>query len=113
MLKTKAVLDSPGEYDVWALFRANAERDWRLRAGLKIDQMLLFRQKSCQQLTADDAVDGWEHRLGVYRAYLGRVTVQSTEAIDVFADDAATDADGKTPTCYLGVAYAKVTRNRE
>lgn len=112
MLRTRAIPDAAGTYDVWAYFWGRPTADWRLRAGLNSDELLTFRQSAAQQVnprTIDSAsIQQAADSTFLYQAYVGRAMVDDGEPIDVFVDDHATTDDGSQRTWYDGIGYARV-----
>lgn len=120
-LKTQVIVPAAGTYDVWVNFWGNptASADWRIRAGLSVDGMQLFRSMACKQVESGD------HDVGLtlsatgntflYQAYLGRVQVSSSNTFDVLVDDDAarvgttnTLVGDYSRTWYDGISYASV-----
>jgi hypothetical protein len=119
-LKTQVTLTTEGTYDVWVNFWANPDYDWRIKAGLSIDNMLIFRQMASQQVESGDhhstltlIGDGNTY---LYQAYLGRVQALANETIEVFVDDESIETGTPnnfigdvTRTWYDGVSYARLS----
>jgi hypothetical protein len=120
-LKTRVAVPQPGTYDVWVNFWANPSpgNDWRVKAGLSLNNMQLFRQMACKQVEAGDhdstlVLSGGGNTF-LYQAYLGRAEVSGPNTFDVFVDDSAvqvgttnTLTGGIDRTWYDGISYAKV-----
>jgi hypothetical protein len=120
-LKTQVTVPGEGTYDVWVNFWAvpTTSADWRIRAGLSLDGMQLFRSMACKQVEDGDhdsrLVLTGSGNVFLYQAYLGRVQVSGSNMLNVFVDDSAVqvattgtlrgDVDR---TCYDGVSYAGV-----
>jgi hypothetical protein len=120
-LRTRVEVPGPGTYDVlvnfWGVPTTSA--DWRVKAGLSLDRMQLFRSTSCKEVEDGDhdaklTLSGTGNTF-LYQAYLGRVEVSTSNEIDVFVDDEAVRVGTTGPTVgdnsrtwYDGVSYAKV-----
>jgi hypothetical protein len=114
-LKTAVAVPQVGVYDVWVNFWADPAADWRVRAGLSVDGMQVFRQMACKQVGAGDHSSVLVLNSGsayLYQAYLGRVHLTSGNTFDVFIDDYAVQTGtagtliGNTArTWYDGISY--------
>jgi len=118
-LRTRITVPQTGSYDIWINFWANPAADWRIKAGLAIDQLQIFRQAACKQVEAGDhntslvltgAGDTY-----LYQAYLGRVHIDGNNTFYVFVDDHAVQTGtsgtliGNTArTWYDGISYASL-----
>ncbi|HTY38592.1 MAG TPA: T9SS type A sorting domain-containing protein [Bacteroidota bacterium] len=118
-LKTRVSVPRAGSYDVWVNFWGNpiATADWRVKAGLSLDGMQLFRQMACKEVDDGDhdskLVLTGSGNIFLYQAYLGRVQVAASNSFDVFVDDSAyqvattgTLRGDVNRTYYDGVSYA-------
>jgi hypothetical protein len=131
MLLTQIDAPGEGEYDVFVHFWSGNEHpaEWRLQAALDLDgdgdptdeQMVVFERLGTQasQLGEFDTVVLIEESdRALYRGYVGRITLEDGDAINVFIDDLPTtdivDIPGVTSpnsnwrTWYDGVSYASV-----
>jgi hypothetical protein len=120
-LETRVTIPQAGTYDVWVNFWANPStgNDWRIKAGLSVSNMQLFRQMACKQVEAGDhstalVLSGGGNTF-LYQAYLGRVQISANDTLTVFVDDEAIQTGttgtlvGNTcRTWYDGISYAKV-----
>jgi predicted secreted protein len=123
-LKTLVAIPEAGTYDIWVNFWANPDFDWRIKAGLSIDGMQLFRQMACKQ------VDEWDYDTAIvriesgntflYQAYLGRIQASDNDTFEVFVDDEAimtgtqnTPMGDTARTWYDGISYARIYENEE
>ncbi|MBN2424874.1 MAG: T9SS type A sorting domain-containing protein [Calditrichaceae bacterium] len=118
-LKTTVNLPEEGKYDFWINFWANPEYDWRIKAGLFIDDMQIFRQMASTQVEDGDhsstlVLTGGGNTY-LYQAYLGRIQVESADSVEIFIDDHAiqTGTTGtligdQARTWYDGISYANV-----
>ncbi len=118
-LRTRAAVASPGTYDVWVNFWANPSADWRIKAGLSQDRMMVFRQMASKQVEAGERASALTlsgaGNTYLYQAYLGRVQLSAGETLTVFVDDEATQTGtlntlvGNTcRTWYDGISYARI-----
>lgn len=120
ILRTTLSLPGAGTYDLWVNFWGKPGADWRIKAGLDTNQMRVFRQMACKQVEAGDHTTPLEitniaENAYLYQAYVGRVTVTTSETVSVFVDDEAIATGTTGPltgntvrTWYDGVSYAKV-----
>jgi len=111
-LKTTLTGLSEGTHDVFAFFWANPSEDWRIRAGLSLDDMQVSRAAFSQQAELvhfDGPITISDTTVALYRAYLGRVQVVAGQSVDVFIDDAVGSSGGTRRTWYDGLGYAAVT----
>ena len=116
-LKTQVIVPEEGIYDVWVNFWANPDYDWRIKAGLSIDNMQIFRQMASKQVENGDHHSTLTLRGSgntyLYQAYLGRVPALANLTIEVYVDDESIQT-GTTNTFigdiartwYDGVSYA-------
>lgn len=110
-LKTTVRSLRAGTYDVFSFFWADADEDWRIRAGFPLDDLLLFRARASQRAEAahfDRPVTVSAGGMGLYRAYVGRVEIAEGAAISVVIDDSVSKAGGHDRTWYDGVGVARV-----
>lgn len=116
-LLTESTVEFEGIYDVWVLFWADPEQDWRVRAGFSSDRMTLFRQKAAQSVQQEhfNAPMTLETEAGqrLYRGYVGRVPLAAGESFSLYVGGAATQNDGSQRTWYDGVAIARIHQNRD
>lgn len=109
-LKTSVSGMDAGTYDVFAFFWSDVNQDWQIRAGLALDNLLLFRMRGSQQVSDDDFAASLvldEGTRSLYRAYLGRVDLSEEPTIDVFIDDST--GSGEQSVWYEGIGYALIT----
>jgi len=100
-----------GTYDVFAFFWSPTSEDWRVRAGFAQDHTLVFRRRTCQRAVPGqfaNTVDTGKSELGLYRAYVGRRTVQAGKSIAVVVQGVV----GKERTAFDGVGVARVVSGR-
>jgi hypothetical protein len=117
MLKTNISVPDEGIYDIWINFWANPDYDWRIKAGLSVNTLQIFRQMACKQ------VENGEHNTPLilsgngntylYQAYLGRIRDPANNTFGVFVDDeaiqvgtSATSVGDIARTWYDGISYA-------
>ncbi len=116
-LKTHVTIPIAGTYNVWVNFWANPDADWRIKAGLFINRMQLFRQMACKQVESSDydstLVLTGSGNTFLYQAYLGRVQVLDDDSFEVFVDDEAIRIGTENTlvgdidrTWYDGISYA-------
>ncbi len=117
VIKTQATGIEEGTYDIWVNFWANPDDDWRIKAGLSQDNMQIFRQMACKQVMSEDhdteLVLTGEDNTFLYQTYLGRVTIEADDTLNVFIDDEAImvgSADSEVGdicrTWYDGISYS-------
>jgi hypothetical protein len=120
-LRTQIQIPSAGTYDVWVNFWAvpATNADWRIKAGLSLAGMQLFRSMACKQVQDGDhdsklTLSGTGNTF-LYQAYLGRVQVSASNTLDVFVDDDAirvgttgTLVGDDSRTWYDGISCASV-----
>jgi hypothetical protein len=120
-IKTQVTIPNAGTYDVWVNYWANPAADWRIKAGLSLNGMRLFRQMACKQVEPGDhdvsIVLNSTGNTFLYQAYLGRVQLGSNSSFDVYVDDSAVSVGSQTAlrgdivrTMYDGISYALVNR---
>jgi hypothetical protein len=119
VIRTKVAVAQGGTYDVWADFWADPAGDWRIRAGVAVDGMQVFRQKACRQVDGAEYATAPQSTAGgnfLYQAYLGRVEVAPGGSLEAVVDDfavqtgAADTRIGNTArTWYDGISYAPVS----
>jgi hypothetical protein len=120
VLKTAVTLPEAGTYDIWVNFWANPDYDWRIKAGLSIDNMRFFRQMACKEVEPDDHYEVLTLSGGgntyLYQAYLGRIQISHPQSVDVFIDDEAIETGTENTligdvarTWYDGISYANLT----
>jgi hypothetical protein len=100
-----------GTYDVFAFFFANPADDWQISAGLSLAGMRVYEQDFSGQATAgefDSAVVLTGNTVNLYKAYVGRVTLDAAGVIEVFVDDTAAATGITQRTWYDGVGIAPV-----
>ena len=121
-LLTTVHVPSQGTYDVWVNFwgAAATNADWRIMAGLAINQMQVYRQIACKTVRPGDhnsslvlTNNGTNF---LYQAYIGRAVASSSNTLSVFVDDNAIKTGttnsligGNVRTWYDGVSFAPVT----
>jgi hypothetical protein len=122
VIKTQATDIEEGTYDVWANFWANPESDWRIEAGLRPENMQIFRQMACKQVMSQDhntelVLTGGGNTF-LYQAYLGRVVIETGDTLNVFIDDEAiqtgttnTQVGDVCRTWYDGISYSHPGRH--
>ena len=107
MLRTTLVPDETGTLDVFVLFWANPDADWRVRAGLAEDDLRLFRHMASQGVGEGEHTTTLVREgstVALYRAYVGRVEAVAGQPLIVYVDDGAT-----ARTWYDGISTALVT----
>lgn len=119
VIKTQEIINVEGTYNVWVNFWANPDADWRIQAGLSLDNMQIFRQMACKQVN-DSAHTTTLELTGagntfLYQAYLGSVGFEAGDTLDVFIDDeaiqtgtASTQVGDVCRTWYDGISYVRV-----
>lgn len=121
-IMTQLTTPGSGTYDVWVDFWGNPAADWRINAGLALDNMQTYRSEKCEQVqpAAQDTslvlINNSPAVNLLYQAYVGRVVISNNLTIKVFIDDnsIATGGNGTTRagntarTWYDGISYAKV-----
>ncbi|MDE3059339.1 MAG: T9SS type A sorting domain-containing protein, partial [Bacteroidota bacterium] len=118
LIKTRVVVPE-GTYDFWVNFWGNPDEDWRIKAGLSLDHMQLFREMACRQVEAGEYQDSMDvagsGNTFLYQAYLGRIRVSNGDTVNIFVDDSAVAAGsvnsltgGAVRTWYDGISYAVV-----
>jgi hypothetical protein len=122
VIKTQVNINKTGTYDVWINFWGSPGADWRIKGGLSINSMQLFRSMACKVVDSSSyntslTLTGSTNNESVYlyQAYLGRVQVDSNNTFNVFVDDSAvqvatqnTLAGNNNRTWYDGISYAFV-----
>jgi hypothetical protein len=117
VIKTQLTDIEEGTYDVWANFWANPDYDWRIEAGLHPDSMRIFRQMANKQVANGDhnteLVLTGENNTFLYQAYLGRVSIEADDSLNVFIDDeaimvgtAGVEVGDICRTWYDGISYS-------
>jgi hypothetical protein len=119
MMKTQVNLPDGGTYDVWVNYWGvpTTAADWRINAGLSVDNIQIFRTMACKQVDSNDytikPLFSGAGNTFLYQAYLGRVS--GVRSFNVFVDDSAYKVGTTTPlagninrTWYDGVSYANV-----
>jgi len=118
-LKTDLVPDAGGTYDIWVIFWANPNEDWRIEAGLSEDGMQIFRQMACKQVEAGKHESSLVLTGGgntfLYQAYVGGTEEAAGNTITIYVDDHAiqtgtvnTLIGGTARTWYDGISYTRV-----
>jgi hypothetical protein len=121
-LATAVTVPGLGTYDLWVNFWASpaATADWRIMAGLFTNQMMLFRQMACKEVQSGDhttalVLTNTDVNAYLYQGYVGRVTVTTNTAINIFINGNAiqtgttnTLVGDSCRTWYDGISYAKV-----
>jgi hypothetical protein len=111
-LKTKIIIAAAGTYDIWINFWANPDEDWRIKAGLNVNTIQVFRQTVCKEVQPGDhdpsIVLTGAGSTFLYQAYIGRVKALSNDSIYIYIDDYAVQSGGSTRTWYDGVSYAEI-----
>jgi hypothetical protein len=118
-IKTQVDLPDAGMYDVWVNFWGvpTTSADWRIKAGLSIDNMQIFRSMACKQVDSIDyaiaPLRSGANNTFLYQAYLGRIG--GIRSFNVIVDDSAYQVGTTAPmkgdinrTWYDGVSYASV-----
>jgi hypothetical protein len=110
-----------GIYDVWINFWGKPTADWRIRAGLSPDHLMIFRHMAAQ--TADAGAYSGElltnqEDLHLYQAFVGRITKSVEGQVHyVYVDDHAVQTGttsligDEARTWYDGVTYARSARD--
>lgn len=82
-----------GTYDVWAHFWANPTSDWRLKAGLRMETLQVYRSMAARRVEAGEhsgtVILSGTGGVQLYEAYLGRVTLASGDSLAALVDDHA------------------------
>lgn len=119
-LRTTLTVPGAGVYDIWVNSWGQPGADWRIKAGLSTDQMQLFREMACREVgagihTASLVLTNIAENAYLCQAYLGRVTITTNAAVNVYVDDEAIAVGTTGPlvgntvrTWYDGVSYASV-----
>ena len=121
-LKTQVMVSDTGKFDVWVNFWANPSYDWRIKAGLSVNSMQIFRQMACKQVEDGDhyysLILTGSGNTYLYQAYLGRVHVTENHSFDVYVDDEAievgttnTQIGDVARTWYDGISFASLDTN--
>jgi hypothetical protein len=110
LVTTKTGLGS-GLFDIYAYFWTNPNEDWQLVAGLSATDLITFDKQSAQHPVSTDffgsvVVDSATSNVLLYKAYLGRKTLNSGDTLQVFIDDAA--GIGTSRVWYDGIGYSEV-----
>jgi len=118
ILKTKITVAENGTYDVWVNFWANPSADWRIKAGLSLDNMQTYRHIASQSVDENDynvPLTVNQSNYFLYQAYAGRIALKNDLSFYVYIDDNAirtgstnTLTGDLTRTWYDGISYAKV-----
>jgi len=106
-----------GVYDVWIDFWGKPTADWRIRAGIRADRMMVFRHMASQMVDADTYSTDLrtnQEDLRLYAAYLGRINISAPGQVHyVYVDDDAVEAGStdrvgdRARTWYDGIGYAR------
>jgi hypothetical protein len=118
-LLTRFTIPEIGIYDIWINFWANPTADWRIKAGLSLDVMQIFRQMACRQVETGDhdtnLVLTGSGNTYLYQAYLGRRILAASDTLQVFVDDHAIQTGSSSTligdvarTWYDGISIARV-----
>lgn len=119
-IKTQVTVPAAGTYNVWVNFWGvpATSADWRIKAGLSLNTMQVFRSMACKEVDSSEyittPVRSGSGNTFLYQAYIGRVQVSGTNTFNVFVDDSAvqvgsTNLKGDIDrTWYDGVSYASV-----
>lgn len=121
-LKTEITVSDTGKFDIWINFWANPEADWRIKAGLSLDNMQIFRQMASKQVEDGDhqttLILTGSGNTYLYQAYLGRIHLTDTHIFDVYVDDhsietgsSSTRIGNTARTWYDGISYASLDTN--
>ncbi len=118
VLKTQVLVSENGLYDVWVNFWANPSADWRIKAGLSLDNMQTYRHISAQSVDENDydvPIITNKENYFLYQAYLGRIELKDNLKFFVYVDDNSvrtgtsnTLTGDITRTWYDGISYVKV-----
>ena len=119
LLKTQVIVPQRGTYDIWINFWANPDYDWRIKAGLSLDAMRIFRQMACKQVETGDhgipIILTGDNNTYLYQAYLGRIQDPVDSTFEIFVDDEAiqtgtvnTPQGNVARTWYDGISYARL-----
>lgn len=117
-LKTQVTVSKFGNYDVWVNFWANPSADWRIKAGLSLDNMQTYRHMASQSVDENDygiSLITNKENYFLYQAYLGRIELKDNLSFYVYVDDNSiktgttnTLTGDLTRTWYDGISYAKI-----
>lgn len=122
VLKTEITVSDTGKFDIWVNFWANPQADWRIKAGLSLDNMQIFRQMASKQVEDGDhqttLILTGSGDTYLYQAYLGRVHLTDNHIIDVYVDDHSIETGSSSKrigntarTWYDGISYASLDTN--
>lgn len=117
-LKTIITFPSAGTYDLWVNFWANPNYDWRIKSGLSLNGMQVFRHIASKQVNGGDytippSLTGADNTF-LYQGYVGRVQITSSKSIDIYVDDESATGINNTltgntaRTWYDGISYALI-----
>jgi len=109
-LRTRVTGISPGRYDVFVYFWTNPNNSWRLRAGLTATSLMNFTKEGAEAATASDFSSPGVVLSGptvvLYKVWLGRTDIDSSQRVDVYIDDFASGQSSATRTWYDGIGLA-------
>jgi hypothetical protein len=114
VIRTTARDMDAGTYDVYVLFWSRVTEDWDVMAGLSPSSLMLFERQGSQHAVASEFSSRVQVSNGrniyLYRGYVGRVSLESPQSIDVYVDQLP---GGRTAnrTWYDGIALRRVTLN--
>lgn len=110
MLRTRVQFLTPGRYDVFAFLWSNPADSWRIRAGFTPSGMKAYGKHGSEGTVPADFTTSNVVRTGrtvvLYKAWLGRVDVDTSGRLDVYVDDLVFDGNR---SWYDGIGYAPVT----
>jgi hypothetical protein len=119
LIKTQISFSDTGTYDIWVNFWANTNADWRVKAGISDNKMLVYRNFACRQVNSNEYYNNppvvlADGGLALYEAYAGRVQAGSESITEIFIDDQARSgssnslAGNTVRTWYDGISYRNV-----
>ena len=112
MLKTTVTDVAAGLHDVYVCFWSSSSSDHDIMAGLEPDALMHFERQGSQHVTSEEfsssvLVDDGANFL--YRAYVGRVELNSPGEVEVFIDTLTSSEDSSSnQTRYDGIALKQV-----
>jgi hypothetical protein len=111
-LKTTTPTVDAGQYDVFGFFWADPSQDWQIAMGLSDFETRIFRQDFAEQAASLEFENAGmvltSDGMNLYKAYLGRVTLTSSEAISVFTDDTQLGVSSANQTWFDGIGISAV-----
>ncbi|WP_185957136.1 T9SS type A sorting domain-containing protein [Gracilimonas mengyeensis] len=99
MLMTTIEFEESGMHDVWVNFWADPNHDWRIKAGLSVEEMQTYRHMASQSVNAEDYASALlvdSDNMYLYQAYLGRIDAVAGESYAIYIDDNAAEVGSDT-----------------